>query len=409
MKHSNPRISCACVLALLAPAVHATDLADLIPSLYGGDGIVLQANVENPQFSHAAHFQGASESEINSLNDQLGREVRTLPIGTSSPAGISYKYNAEQGTYDLTSRDLGPVLARGSRTLGKGNWSFAATITAFKYDEFNGDDIGNLDSDELLHPFDTLPDPPFPADEPDRFENDIVRLTYDVDIEVQTLSLFGSYGITDRLDVNIIVPVVAIDLNVDAVATIEVSPLNDLPDVHNFDPNIESPNDSVSGDATGLGDIAVGLTYQLASEQNYSVASAFIVKTPSGDEDNFLGTGSTTVQPALFAQLYLGGIFGIHGNIGYEWDSDESDESAVRGIVGITAGNSAVTASLEFAGRFKQGDGNDSVGKDKSDAALGLKWHPGRNFILSGNVIVPINDDGLRSDLITSVGLELLL
>ncbi len=408
MKNNNPWVSCACVFALAAPAVNATDLADLIPGLYGGDGLVLEANVENPQFSHAAHFQGVSESEINALNDQLGREVRTLPIGTSSPAGIAYKYNAEQGTYDLISRDLGPVLARGSRTLGKGNWSFAATVTAFKYDEFNGDDIGKLDSDELLHPFDTLP-PPNDPNVPERFEHDIVRLTYDVDIEVQTLSLFGSYGITDRLDVNIIVPVVAIDLNVDAVATIEVSPLNDLPNVHNFDPDNESPNDSVSGDETGLGDIAIGLTYQLASEQNYSVAGAFIVKTPSGDEDNFLGTGSTTVQPAVFAELDLGSIFGIHGNIGYEWDSDESDESAVRGIFGVTAGNSIVTASLEYAGRFKQGDDDDAVGKDKSDAAFGLKWHPGRNFILSGNVIVPLNDDGLRSDLITSVGVELLL
>ncbi len=407
MNNNNPWVACACVVALNAPSAFAEDLADLIPSLYGGDGLVLEANVDNPQFSHEAHFQGVSASEINSLNDQLGREVRTLPIGTSSPAGIAYKYDAEQGTYELISRDLGPVLARGSRTLGKGNWSFAATVTAFKYDEFNGDDIGKLDSDELLHPFDTLPDPPFPADEPDRFEHDIVRLTYDVDIEVQTLSLFGSYGITDRLDVNIIVPVVAIDLNVDAVATIEVSPLNDLPDVHQFDPDNESPNDSVSGDEIGLGDISVGLTYQLASEQNYSVASAFIVKTPTGDEDNFLGTGSTTVQPALFAELDLGSIFGIHGNIGYEWDSDESDESAVRGIVGVTAGNSTVTASLEYAGRFKQG--NDAVGQDKSDAAFGVKWHPGRNFILSGNVIVPLNDDGLRSDLITSVGLELLL
>lgn len=405
MKNNKPWISCACAFALAAPAGHATDLSELIPSLYGGDGITLQGN-EDPDRNHEAHFTAEIDSSINLLNEQLGREVRTLPIGTSSPAGIAYKYDAEQGTYDLISRDLGPVLARGARTLGKGNWSFAATVTAFQYDEFDGDDIGELVADSQ-HDFDVIP----PDNTAERFENDIVRVMFDVDIEVQSLSLFGSYGITDRLDVNIIVPIVAIDLNVDAMASVVESPLNDLAQmgitVHEFDEDGEAPNDSVNGDETGLGDIAVGLTYQLASEQNYSIASAFIVKTPSGDEDNFLGTGSTTLQPALFAELDLGGIFGVHGNIGYEWDSDDSDESAVRGIVGLTAGNSVLTASLEFAGRFKSG--SDAVGQDKSDAAFGLKWHPGKNFILSGNVIVPINDDGLRSDLITSVGLELLL
>ncbi|MGI9293457.1 MAG: transporter [Pseudomonadales bacterium] len=405
MKNNNPWIACACVLALTAPTVYADDLSELIPSLYGGDGITLQGN-ENPDRNHEAHFTAEIDSSINLLNDQLGREVRTLPIGTSSPAGIAYKYDAEKGTYDLISRDLGPVLARGSRTLGKGNWSFAATVTAFEYDEFDSNDVGELVADSQ-HDFDVIP----PPNSAESFENDIVRVMFDVDIEVQSLSLFGSYGITDRLDINVIVPIVAIDLNVDAMASVVESPLNDLAQrgitVHQFDEDGEAPNDSVSGDETGLGDIAIGLTYQLAAEQNYSVASAFIVKSPSGDEDNFLGTGSTTVQPALFAELDLGSIFGIHGNIGYEWDSDESDESAVRGIVGITAGNSVVTASLEFAGRFKSGD--DAIGQDKSDAAFGVKWNPGKNFILSGNVIVPINDDGLRSDLITSVGLELLL
>lgn len=405
MKNKNPCIYCAYVLVLTAPTVFAQDLSDLIPSLYGGDGITLQGN-ENPDRNHEAHFTAKIDSSINLLNDQLGREVRTLPIGTSSPAGIAYKYNAEQGTYDLISRDLGPVLARGSRTLGKGNWSFAATVTAFQYDEFDGNGIGELRADSQ-HDFDIIP----PDNSAESFENDIVRVMFDVDIEVQTLSLFGSYGITDRLDINVIVPIVSIDLSVDAMASVVESPLNNLAQdgitVHQFDADGEAPNDSVSGDETGIGDIAIGLTYQLAAEQNYSVASAFIVKTPTGDEDNFLGTGSTTLQPALFAELDLGSIFGIHGNIGYEWDSDESDESAVRGIVGVTAGNSIVTASLEYAGRFKQG--NDAVGQDKSDAAVGVKWHPGRNFILSGNVIVPLNDDGLRSDLITSVGLELLL
>ena len=99
----------------------AVDLNELLPGLYGGDGVTISPAPNPLVTDHSAHFIADSNNAVTELNDQLAREVGTLPIGTSSPGGIAYKFDPDTGTYNMISKDLGPVLARGSRTLGKGN------------------------------------------------------------------------------------------------------------------------------------------------------------------------------------------------------------------------------------------------------------------------------------------------
>ena len=41
------------------------------------------------------------------------------------------------------------------------------------------------------------------------------------------------------------------------------------------------------------------------------------------------------------------------------------------------------------------------------NASLGLKFNPKPEFILIGNIIVPLNAGGLRSDFIATVGFQL--
>jgi len=43
---------------------------------------------------------------------------------------------------------------------------------------------------------------------------------------------------------------------------------------------------------------------------------------------------------------------------------------------------------------------------DQVNTSVGLRWNFWKTFVLSGNVILPLNDKGLRSDLITTLGIE---
>ena len=139
------------------------------------------------------------------------------------------------------------------------------SYTFFKYDEFSGDDLGNLQVTARHQP-DVIGLP----DAREQFEQDTIRITVDLDIRVQIFAMAATIGLTDRLDIGIFVPIVHVDMEVKSTAQIIVSPQNTLfPDVHFFDPNGESPDDAASGQATGFGDIVLRAKLPLTQERGW--------------------------------------------------------------------------------------------------------------------------------------------
>jgi hypothetical protein len=48
----------------------------------------------------------------------------------------------------------------------------------------------------------------------------------------------------------------------------------------------------------------------------------------------------------------------------------------------------------------------DGIADTIVDGAAGVKFNPFSNYIFTVNALVPINDDGLRSDIIATFGVE---
>ena len=149
--------------------------------------------------------------------------------------------------------------------------------------------------------------------------------------------------------------------------------------------------------------------YPLKSD-TVDVAGALLVKLATGDEDNFLGTGDTTFRPFLvlsrtFSDALPWGV-GItpHLNVGYEVHVEESDQDAIEYIIGFDGGTRDFIVAVEFLGSHEL-DG-DGIGDDILDVAVGLKWRPFERFIVAANAQIPINDEGLRADVIPTVLLE---
>jgi len=395
----------AIALVTLQPVTQlwARDLVDLIPGLYGGDGITLAVNVENPQFDHSAHFAIESGAAINRLNELIAGEVRPFPI-TPSAGGVTFEFDPARGTYMETSENLGPLVTERPQTLGKGRFSLGLAFTYFEYDEFEGEDLSSFQA-VAVHDFDIIP----PPDTPEEFEHDTLLVDFDIDLRFASLALSGVYGVTDRLDLSVIIPIIDVDMDVNANATVVRSPLNTIGNVHSFDPNIESPTDSASGSATGIGDILLGAKYYWLTEDKYGLAGAVRLKLPTGNEDDFLGTGTTSIQPFLIGAYKLYDSQTIHvnarTNLGFEIDFDDSWRNEFIYAVGVDAGNRTVTGAVDLIGR-RELDDHDGIGKNIVDVAVGLKWSPIRNLIVSGNVLLPANDEGLRSDIIGTVGIE---
>lgn len=394
----GPRLLAAAAALLAASTASAEKLNTLIPGLYGGDGITLAGTEGGPFPSHAPHFLVETADSFNRLNDIISAQVGAIPFA-SAGAGFAFRYDEDLGTFVQVAESFGPVFAERADTIGKGRFNANLSYTAFKYDEFLGDDLDNLVV-TTRHDPDIIP----PFDERTSFELDTVDVHLNLDVNINALNFAGTYGVTDRLDVGFLVPIADVDVRIAAQAEVVKSPDNPIPvDVHTFEDGPESPTDSASGSAQGLGDVVLRAKYHWLEGETNNLAAALLVKTATGDEEDFLGTGDNTVRPFLIYSRTFG-AFTPHLNLGYEFNLDDSDQNSVEYAAGFDVGAEKFTLAVSVLGsREYRGDGfADTI----VNGALGVKWNPFGSYILTANVLTPLNDDGLRSDVISTIAFE---
>lgn len=382
----------------LVQTASATDLDQLIPGLYGGNGIILPLvpGVPVSQF-HVAHFQTSSANALDQLNAQFATGFPQFPFN-SSAASSTFVFDRDLGAYVNTSDTLGPLFAERSSTVGKGKISVAFNSTFFNYDTFNGQNLNNIH---------VIADhgPTKPADlETNAWFNDKLDIGVDTRASVVILSPSVTYGITDKLDVSALLPIVNVDMSVDSTYNLLVAPgQNPATDPHSAVPG----HDSRSGNATGIGDFVAEAKYRFYDNGPVDLAGAVLAQFPTGDEHNFLGTGDYLVKPFLVASHTFSQLFGSplsltpFVNVGYQVDASQIDRlSSFDYVGGFDVGTRRVSLSWEVLGS-RYHDGVDRV-----DTSVGLRWNFWKTFVVSGNVILPLNDAGLRSDVITTLGIE---
>tara|TARA_B110000495_G_scaffold194977_1_gene201967 strand:+ start:440 stop:913 length:474 start_codon:yes stop_codon:yes gene_type:complete len=136
--------------------------------------------------------------------------------------------------------------------------------------------------------------------------------------------------------------------------------------------------------------------YQVSQGEKVHIAAA-LLQLGTGDAGNFLGTGDTAIRPFLVFSRTLGHNITPHLNIGYEFNVDQSERSALEYALGFDAGNNRYTFAGELLGSHES-DG-DGIGDDIVDTAWGFKWNPKGRLLVGLNTRFPLNDADLRSHL----------
>lgn len=379
-------------LSSLFQVERSNALSNLIAGLYGGNGLTLAT-----ASGHAPHFTVSSTAAINQLNKQIGSEVGVLPF-TSSQGGFTYAFDASQGTFVRTTQTLGPLFAEKASTLGRGKLSFNAAYTFYTFNRFQGENLDNLRV-TAEHQDDAIGDP----NVREGFEKDSILIALDLSIRVSLVSLAATYGVTDRFDIGVLLPIVKVNMNVKANARILTSADNPTPEVHTFAGAPSSPVDARQSSATGIGDVILRAKYHLLDSEIVDVAGALLTKLGTGDAANFLGTGTTSVRPFLIVSRTFAGVFTPHINVGYEFNVDRGARNSLEYAVGFEVGSEQFTVGFDVLGTYRPFDAN---GTHLVNGALGAKWNPFRQFVLFLNAQIPFNDSGLRSNLITTFGAE---
>ena len=371
---------------------------------------------------------------VPAFNSLLASNVASFPL-TSTVAGIYFDLSSGDPT--MITESLGPIYAETAETVGRNKLNAGFNFAHYNLAELRGLALENIrftfTSDDLSGDG-TLGD--FPL------ETETIDIFPDLDINANTFLIFATYGVTSRLDVGVAVPIINLSITGEARAVINsTSFLLAGIAVNNFNNNFLNPDledtFTYNQSATGLGDVALKLKYTFLRGRSLDLAALVDIRFPTGDEKEFLGTGKTNVKFSWIMSRKLGS-FAPHLNLTYDRRGADFESSELEIYAGFDQKlSSRVTFVLDFLGEYDldadktialfpgtrrlvfnqslQGPAQferdielsniPDYNRDNTlNAAVGFKCALSKRALIMANVLVPLQDGGLRSSIVPIVG-----
>ena len=198
-------------------------LASLFSNLYGPNGLIVNSLAVLPSGdTHSAHFNSDFQSNFVQFGTALASRLVSIPL-PSPASGFTYEFDPSLGVFSRTTDSFGPILAERADTIGENRLS-----VGFAFQRFTFDTIENLDLNSVPAVFTH-----------DGFElrggrDDVVTTRNAIDARVSQATAFLTYGVTNRLDVSIGVPIINTSLTVVSEATVQRLGTTGSSEVHFF-------------------------------------------------------------------------------------------------------------------------------------------------------------------------------
>ncbi len=405
-------------------------LALIIPEIFGPSGLKVDSAAVLPNGqTHSAHFNGAFQTQFTQFNVALASQLTSLPV-PSPASGFSYTFDASLGLFTRTTNSFGPILTDRADTAGKKKLSAGVSWQHFSFDTIEGVPLGDIPA-VFTH------DNPAPGG-----RDDVVSTSNAITTTLEQVTVFVNYGLGARIDAALAVPFVSADMGLTTNATIHRIGTSANPKIHYFatpDGGIGSSKVfSLSGTASGVGDIIVRLKGKVGDWGSAGLGLGVDTRFPSGDEENFLGSGAYGVKPFLvFSSSHKASSFNV--NFAYQWNGN----SVLAGdVVTGTKGNfpdqllysvgatfafsKQLTLAADFLGRtfldtprlqsgtFTALDNVTTLPDvrfqketfTEASGAVGIRANLKGGFLFDLNVLFKLNNAGLRDKLTPLVGFE---
>jgi hypothetical protein len=392
---------------------------------------------------HKNHYlAAAAEAEsllTPALNGLIVSNISSFPLSSTTP-GVTFDFAG--GELVSVQEGTGPVFADRATTIGRGriNIGFNATYLdmsrvrgiatdqmrfTFTHEDANGDGVlGGADAEGAT-------------------EADVIDVTMGMNLTAQIFALYGSWGITKNLDIGVAIPFIHIHMNGTASATINsFTYANTGRASHFFGGTADNPvlvtEVPYDENAAGIGDVVLRLKYCLLRGSGLDIGALADVRFPTGKEEDFLGSGKTDAILALLFSKKIGDLT-PHLNLGYEIRKADfqSDRVVIRGgfdhrvLQGLTfAADFLGTFDVNSSEAIKLYPGSvnivevgnnggqvtrtvnlsnipDAQNDNLYNLSVGVKYSPWQSFLILANILVPLNQAGLRATVAPTVGLSL--
>lgn len=355
--------------------------------------------------------------ELEPLTNVLADTVAsTYPVASAS-SSVTYVYNPRLEAFERTTRVLGPILGERAETIGERQMNVGTSYSYVDLDSVNGKSLDDLNSRAIVNGrviARPIENGAFLDD--GRFTNFLpARVHANLDVTANIVSPFFTYGLSPNWDVNLTIPIVQTSL--------KIKVRDEVPDprVPGFPLPADSPLRGMelqkfSDSSAGIGDILLRSKYVLLRDRPVDLALALGLAFPSGDDHDLQGTGTMRVQPnVILSRIFFDRIQPLL-NFGIDINANDVDRSIFRWAAGGTVELlGPLTACAVFLGRHELSEQTDEIDapfffqidrNDIFDAALGLRFLFLESGVVSFNALVPLNDDGLRSDVVPTVEVQ---
>ncbi len=302
--------------------------------------------------------------------------TQQVPFASVAPA-FAYRFNPAVDIFERVTNVPGPLFSERALTLGKGQFNFSIGCAFIDFNELNGTDLDNIRTPGVQLGFvirEAVPQkvipPGFPEPEPDQsvffapLFGGAARTRIDLQAHIAVPTL--RYGLTDRWDVGLSIPIVNTFLRVrqERISVVDAPnhrfaylgnaqgfPVSDQVSFvdHAGNPVSQvqiqlvksqrsSPLGSVkaAGSATGVGDISLSSKYHLWRAGEGGVALGLRLQLPTGEKRNFHGTEETHVSTFFYFSQVMQGWVEPHLNVGIDFNADDVDRNSFLWAVGGT-------------------------------------------------------------------------
>lgn len=365
------------------------------------------------------------------LSGNILTESAVIPLPSGS-AGFEYTFNPTLSVFERSSIGLGAIFSERVNTLGKGVFAFGVSYVRQDFDTFNGQPLSRLQLNNKLFPGqDSLG--PF-------LDTGIVQGQVNLKVKTNSVAIYGIYGITDWIDVSLLLPLTEISLRARSTLQQGSQTLRDdfaafLPDprcgidrakanqcrISDFIILRGSPREgvgtrfsflqrtqrnTVDKSRFGVGDLLIRTKARLLDSYWGSFGSLAELTFPTGNKNNFLGDDAFK---ARFLILYSKNLFAnrlnFHLNGGGKITTQSSNKNTLEYA---TAVDFMVTPRFSLVAEMLGSWRVDPEGLPRHflDGAFGFKVNPFAGLILNASFRLPVTNDGLRSDLVYLAGLE---
>jgi hypothetical protein len=377
------------VATIAAPSASAQSVTDVLTFLVTNQSVATGSVQQD---------RDAAQATSVTISRAIAASLATLPV-TSSSGAFVYRLNPTLGTVERATQSLGPFFTERAPSAGRNQASFGLTLQQLHFTSLDG---RSLRDGSLVTTANKFTDEAAPFD--------VDQLTLNIDASVATL--YANVGVTDRLDVGIAAPFVALTLDGTRVDTYRGRAFTQA---------------TASARAVGLADLVVRTKYSLYSDGSGGLAAMVDLRLPTGRQEDLLGAGSASMKFSAIGSIEQQRV-SAHANAGVTIGGLAREISYGGAVAFVASGRVSVIG--ELLGRWIDSPGHivpvtaphpqlsgvetirltpDSSSLHLVTVVPGVKWNLTETWVLAANVSIPLTSGGLTAPFTPFVGLDYAL